>query len=47
MIQTDMLDVYTDEDIVSLKVLAHKILKSRDDGRKTKAMEEGGPLWLL
>jgi len=40
MIKDDMLDAYSDEDILAIKALADKVLKSRDDERKARAMEE-------
>jgi len=40
MIKDDMLDAFNDEEIVAIKALADKVLKSRDDERKARAMEE-------
>ena len=40
MVKADMLDGFSDEDIREIKALADKVLKSRDDDRKAKAMEQ-------
>lgn len=40
MITENMLDAYSDSDIHAIKVLADRVLKSRDDDRKAKATEE-------
>ena len=40
MIKEDMLDAYSDEDVQEVRVLCDKVLKSRDDNRKSKAMEQ-------
>ena len=40
MIPENMLDAFSDEEVIAVKALADKVLKSRDDERKAKAMEQ-------
>jgi hypothetical protein len=40
MIKDDMLDAFSDEEILKVKALADKVLKFRDDERKAKATED-------
>jgi len=40
MIKPDMLDAFSDEELVEVKTLADKLLKHRDEERKAKALEE-------
>jgi DNA-binding protein H-NS len=40
MIKPDMLDVFSDEELGEVKVLADKLLKHRDEERKAKALEQ-------
>lgn len=40
MIKADMLDAYSDEDVREVRTLCDKVLKSRDDDRKAKAIDE-------
>jgi hypothetical protein len=39
-IKADMLDAFNDDDIREVRALCDKVLKSRDDDRKAKAMEQ-------
>lgn len=39
-IKADMLDAYNDDDIRDVRTLCDKVLKTRDDDRKAKAMEQ-------
>ena len=39
MIRQDMLDAFSDEELGEVKLLADRLLKSRDDERKAKAMD--------
>jgi hypothetical protein len=40
MIKADMLDAFSDEDLAEVKVLADKLLRHRDEERKSKALDE-------
>ena len=39
MIKLDMLDAFNDEDVREVRALCDKVLKARDDDRKSKAIE--------
>lgn len=40
MVKADMLDAYGDDDVREIRSLCDKLLKTRDDDRKEKAMDE-------
>jgi DNA-binding protein H-NS len=40
MIKDDMLDAFSDDDIRAIQSLGDKVLKSRDENRKAKALED-------
>ena len=39
MIQADMLDAFSDEDVREVRALCDRVLTSRDDERKSEAIE--------